>query len=199
MLMCYNLKNAVGDGCQELTDSGLSRFGTQLVAEMNRIGMLVDVSHTGYRTSMEVIEASSAPVIISHANPRALCDHTRNVPDDLIKACAASGGVIGVVGFAKVLGDDPVVRPEHMVQHIEYLLDLVGPRHVGLGIDYVYDQAFDMRTPWSPHYAGRPVGVLEPEDLPRVTEALLARGHDEPVVRGVLGENWLRVAERVWK
>ncbi len=199
MLMCYNLKNAVGDGCQEDTDAGLSRFGKQLIAEMNRVGMLVDVSHTGYRTSMDVIEASSAPVITSHSNPRALCDHTRNVPDDQIKACAATGGVIGVVGFSKVLGNDKDVRAEHIVQHIEYLADLVGPEHVGLGIDYVYDQSFDMRTVWSPHYSGRPIGVLEPEELPRVTELLLARGHAEVDVRNILGENWLRVAESVWK
>jgi len=199
MLMCYNLKNSVGDGCQEETDSGLSRFGRQLVAEMNRVGMLVDISHTGYRTSMDTIEASSAPVITSHSNPRALCDHTRNVPDDQLLACAATGGVIGVVGFSKVLGNDKDVRAKHMVQHIEYLIDLVGPQHVGLGIDYVYDQNFDMRTVWSPHYSGRPVGVLEPEELPNVTELLLARGHSEDVIRKVMGENWLRVAESVWK
>lgn len=199
MLMCYNLKNSVGDGCQEITDSGLSRFGKQLVAEMNRVGMLVDVSHTGYRTSMDVISASAAPVITSHSNPRAICDHTRNVPDDQLKACAATGGVIGVVGFASVLGNDTDVRAEHMVQHIEYLIDLVGPQHVGLGIDYVYDQGFDMRTVWSPHYSGRPVGVLEPEELPNVTELMLARGHSETVIRNVMGENWLRVAESVWK
>ncbi len=103
-----------------------------------------------------------------------------------------------MVGFARVLSEDPEVRPEHMVQHIEYLIGLVGPEHVGLGIDYVYDQDFDMRTQWSPHYAGRPVGVLEPEALPQVTDQLLARGHSEAVVRGVLGENWLRVADAVW-
>jgi membrane dipeptidase len=199
MLMCYNLKNSVGDGCQEVTDAGLSRFGSELVTEMNRVGMLVDVSHTGYRTSMDVIEHSSAPVITSHSNPRALCDHSRNVPDDQLKACAASGGVIGVVGFAKVLGNDKDVRAKHMVQHIEYLIDLVGAEHVGLGIDYVYDQNFDMRTVWSPQYSGRPVGVLEPEELPNVTELMLTKGHSEAVIRGVLGENWLRVADAVWK
>ena len=93
----------------------------------------------------------------------------------------------------------PNVRAEHLIQHIEYLADLVGPEHVGLGIDYVYDQNFDSRSVWSPHYSGRPVGVLEPEQLPDVTELLLARGHSEQVIRGILGENWLRVADVVWK
>ncbi len=104
-----------------------------------------------------------------------------------------------MVGFSTVLGSDPAVKPEYMVRHIEYLLDLVGPDHVGLGIDYVYDQSFDIRSVWSPNYSGRPVGVLEPEQLPAVTDLLLARGHSEKVIRCVLGENWLRVADTVWK
>ena len=199
-LVAYNLRNPLGDGCQELHDSGLTRLGRLVVAEMNRVGMLVDVSHTGYRTSMDVFEASTAPVITSHSNPRALCDHTRNIPDDQARACAATGGVIGVVGFATVLGPDrDRAGPELVVRHIDYLCELVGPAHVGLGIDYVYDQQHDSRSVWSPHFSGRPVAVLEPEQYPGLTEHMLARGYDQTTVRGILGENWARVAGEVWR
>ena len=140
--------------------------------------MLVDVSHTGYRTSMDALEASEKPVIISHSNPSGLFEHSRNVPDDMILACA---------------------KTEGLVNHIEYCIDLVGDQHVGLGLDYVYDQEFDSRSVWSPHYSGRPISVFEPEKLPILTEVMLKRGYSEKTVRGILGENWIRVAGEVWK
>ncbi len=199
MLLCYNLKNPVGDGCQEITDSGLSRFGYDVIREMNSVGMLVDVSHTGYRTSMDALEASEKPVIISHSNPSGLFEHSRNVPDDMILACAKTGGVVGMVGFASVVSEEKELKTEGLVNHIEYCIDLVGDQHVGLGLDYVYDQEFDSRSVWSPHYSGRPISVFEPEQLPILTEVLLKRGYAETTVRGILGENWIRVAGEVWK
>ena len=199
MLLCYNLKNPVGDGCQEITDGGLSRFGYDVIRKMNSVGMLVDVSHTGYRTSMDALEASQKPVIISHSNPAGLFEHSRNVPDDMIMACAGTGGVVGVVGFASVISGEKELKTEGLVDHIEYCIDLVGDQHVGLGLDYVYDQEFDSRSVWSPHYSGRPISVFEPENLPMLTEVMLKRGHAETTVRAVLGENWLRVAREVWK
>ena len=112
MLMCYNLKNPVGDGCQEITDSGLSRYGRSLIAEMHRVGMFVDVAHTGHRTAMDVFEAAEGPVIISHANARGVKDHSRNVPDEQIKACAASGGVIGVSVSVRLFAKRARLRPK---------------------------------------------------------------------------------------
>lgn len=96
--MAYNQRNAVADGCHERTDGGLSRFGIELVQAMNRVGMLVDCTHTGYRSSMDVFEVSQAPVVFSHSNARAVWDHERNIRDDQAQACARTGGVIGVVG-----------------------------------------------------------------------------------------------------
>ena len=99
-LMAYNEQNLVGSGCHVAEDTGLSDFGRELVAEMNRVGMLVDCAHTGYRTTMETLEASASPVIISHTNVRALCDHPRCVWDDQIEACTAPGGVLGMTGLS---------------------------------------------------------------------------------------------------
>src|SRR5579871_2677708 len=99
LLMAYNCGNAVGAGCHDAVDRGLTEFGRTFVREMDRVGMIKDVAHTGYRTARDVIEGSAAPVNISHSNPRALHDHPRCVPDDLMKACAASGGVMGITGI----------------------------------------------------------------------------------------------------
>lgn len=199
MLMCYNVKTPVGDGCQELTDGGLSRLGADLVKEMNRVGMLVDVAHTGYRTSMGVFDASSEPVIISHANARALCDHTRNVRDDQIKACAASGGVVGIIAFGPVLGDDGTPLVDLLVRHVRYVADLVGPQHVGLALDLIYDQSVSNRTMWNPHFHPRPIPDIPPEEMDLIIEGLLRDGFSEADTRGILGGNWLTVAQKVWK
>ena len=195
MLMAYNKKNAVGDGCSERTDGGLSRFGVALVEEMNRVGMMVDVSHTGYRTSMDVFEVSPDPVVFSHANPLALWDVPRNIRDDQIKACAKSGGVIGFNGCGTFLGDN-ITDTETMLRHIDYLAELVGPQHVGIGLDHVSDPmalATYMAADWGDD------NFADPEQLPEITEGLIGRGYSEVDVRGILGENWLNLAQRVWK
>jgi len=209
MLMAYNAKNAVGDGWFEPGDGGLSRFGVHLIEEMNRIGMIVDGSHTGYRTTMEIFEISKDPVIFSHSNPRSICDHGRNIRDDQILACAASGGVIGICGVSLFLGD-PEASTDALVNHIKYISDLAGPQHVGLGLDYVNDQQalaqkIDSQVAWAPPKESfelqpqKEVKYFQPEQLPGLTDTLLNAGYSELDVRGFLGENWLRVARQVWK
>jgi len=199
MLMCYNVKTPIGDGCQEQTDGGLSRLGSDLVHEMNRVGMLVDVAHTGYRTSMDVFATSGEPVIISHANVRSLCDHTRNVQDDQIVACAKSGGVVGVIAFGPVHGDDGTPLVELLLRHIQYIADLVGPQHVGLALDLIYDQSVSKPTMWNPYFHPRPIADVPPEQMDEIVDGLLGHGFSESETRGVLGENWMNVARRVWK
>ena len=209
MLLAYNARNAAGDGWIEKDDGGLSRFGISLIETMNRVGMMVDASHTGYRTTMEMFEVSRAPVVFSHANPRAMHDHGRNIRDDQITACARSGGVIGLTGVSLFLGSAQA-SPEALADHVHYVAELVGVRHVGLGLDYVFDQqalaaTINARRAWTPpdeSFAGQPqenVTYLQPEQLPKFTEVLLARGYCEADVRGILGGNWLRVARQVWK
>ena len=160
MLMAYNIKNVVGDGCMEQTDIGLSRFGIAVVEEMNRVGMIVDATHTGYRTTMDMFEASRDPVIFSHSNPAALWDIPRNIKDDQIKACAKSGGVICINGVGIFLGDNEAT-PETVLRHINYVAELVGPEHVGIGTDCELDAPgrgdFELvpATPVEPEVAAR--------------------------------------------
>jgi membrane dipeptidase len=206
MLLAYNRKNKVGDGCAERTDAGLSRFGVHVVEEMNRVGMIVDGSHTGYRTSMEAMEISTAPVIFSHCSAHALYDHYRNIRDDQIKACAASGGVIGMNGMGEFTDDDEA-SSESLFRQVDYIAQLVGPRHVGIGLDYVaaiealwgWVRVDDEAWPWNKGRPHREARFAEPEQIIEVTELMLRAGYSDDDVRGFLGENLIRVAEQVWK
>jgi membrane dipeptidase len=204
MLIAYNRNNPVGGGCQD-DDPGLSALGRRVVDEMERVGMLVCCSHTGYRTARDVIEHSGNPVIFSHSNPRALCDHPRNIPDELMKACAESGGVVGINGAGVFLGSNDT-RSERIVEHIDCAVQLLGPAHVGLGLDYTFDMEELDRTleayrdTWPEELDYKPgIRFVEPEQMPEITEGLLKRGYPERHIRGILGGNFLRVAERVWK
>jgi membrane dipeptidase len=201
MLLAYNKDNRASGGCLE-GHIGLTDFGRQVIHEMNRVGMIVDASHMGYRATMETFETSAAPVIFSHSNPKGKKDHARNITDEQIKACAKTGGVIGINGIGDFLGG---TRSELVVDHIEYVIDLVGHEHVGLGLDYVVD-----KQELIDYITGHPdifpldkfndfLAMVEPEQVPEITELLLQRGHSEDAVRCLLGRNFLRVAEQVWK
>lgn len=208
MLLCYNVRNAAGSGCHERSDDGLSNFGIRVVREMNRVGMIVDASHTGYRTTMDIFDTSASPVIFSHSNPAALTEHPRNIRDDQIKRCAESGGVVGVVGFDDFLpGKQATV--DALAQAIDYIVQLVGPDHVGLGLDWVYCEEM-FRTVLDLNKSAYPSGedgadyetagnFLTPSAIPLITQALLDRGYAGDDVRKILGENWSRVAREVWK
>ena len=149
MLLAYNRNNRAGGGCQD-DDPGLTDFGRQMLHEMARVGIVACCSHTGYRTAREAIDESPTPVIFSHSNARALADHPRNIPDDLIRACAARGGVVGVNGIGIFLGNNDS-SVGNVARHVLHMLDLVGPEHVGLGLDYIFDSselaARDRRQP----------------------------------------------------
>jgi len=205
-LLSYNQRNAVGTGCHEDTDGGLSRFGAALVREMNRVGMMVDLSHTGYRTVMDALEICEDIPIFSHSNPKALVDHPRNITDEMIRACAERGGVIGINGIGAFLGD-MAAPSERFAEHIDYVVQLVGARHVGIGLDYVYDleslQAITRvngsRYPAGAGYTDSDLRTAAPEQLPEITEMLIRRGYSDEDIAAVLGGNWLRVMGAVWK
>ena len=122
----YNKRCHVGDGIEEPSDAGLSRYGKSVVRRLNDTKIIVDCSHTGLRTSLEAVEYSNAPVVLSHANPRAVRDVPRNVPDDLYRAIAASGGVIGVAGFPNFVAASPRPTLDQFIDHIVHIADLVG-------------------------------------------------------------------------
>jgi membrane dipeptidase len=206
MLFAYNRNNLAGGGCHD-KDIGLTDFGRKVLDEMNRLGMFVDVSHTGYRTSMEVMEYSDRPVIFSHSNPKALCGHGRNITDEQIRACARTGGMVGVVGLSRFLGDGRI-DSERVADHVEYLVDVAGPRHVGIGLDYSFPVNLDgLDTviadnpefwPEDEYPEGKTLYV-EPSQLVELAEILLRRGQSERTVRDVIGGNFIRLAREVWK
>ena len=207
-LLAYNSRNRVGDGCSERTDAGLSRWGVAVVEEMIRVGMLVDGTHTGHATTMDAIRVCAdrgAPFIFSHCCAHAVVPHYRNIRDDQIRACAATGGVIGVNGLGEFL-DDPGPSSASIFAHLDHMAGLVGARHVGLGLDFVLDvggfwdwvEAYPHMWPESPGVPRRRGGFAQPEQVLELTELMLRAGWPDDDVRGVLGENFARVCERVW-
>lgn len=204
MLIAYNKNNRLGGGCQD-ADSGLTDYGRQVIDEMERVGMVLCCSHTGYRTAREAMEYSHNPVIFSHSNPRAVCDRERNIPDDLMKACAGTGGVVNLNGIGLFLGDNDNSTDTWM-RHLDYAVELIGPEHVGIGMDYVFDQSemsdyIKARPDIFPPEKGYADGMamIEPERIPVIAEALLKRGLSEVQARGIIGDNNLRVARQVWR
>ena len=201
MLLAYNKDNRASGGCMEGT-IGLTDFGRDVIREMNRVGMVVDLSHMGYRATMEAFEVSTAPVIFSHSNPNGLREHARNISDEQIIACARTGGVVGINGIGDFLGG---TSSELIVENIEYVMDLVGPEHVGIGLDYVIDKQelieYIETYPdiFPPDKITDFLSIVEPEQFPEFTELLCQKGYSEQIIRGILGENFLRVAGQVWK
>jgi membrane dipeptidase len=203
--LAYNRDNAVGGGCHG-ADAPLTPFGHRVVAAINELGLLMDCSHTGYRSSMDIMAASRRPVVFSHSNVHALTDHPRNIRDDQIDACTATGGVIGLSGIGLFIGGNDI-RTESLLRHIDHVCERAGPAHAGLGLDFVFDQAakdlpagVDPALWWPPGhgYGMGTLAIVPPEQLPEIAEALLRHGYGEAEARGILGENFLRVAEATW-
>jgi membrane dipeptidase len=203
--LAYNRDNSVAGGCHG-ADIPLSTLGRAVVAEVNRAGLLMDCSHSGYRTSMEIMEISTRPVIFSHANPKALKAHARNITDDQIDACARTGGVVAINGIGIFLGANDI-SVATLVRHIDYVVRRVGPTHVGIGLDYCFGTltgdvptGTDPAEWWPPgnEYDIDNMAIVPPERFPEITEALLDRGYPEADIRGILGGNMLRVARESW-
>jgi len=203
VLLAYNLDNALAGGCQD-DDMGLTDLGRDVIREMERVGMVVCCSHVSYQTGREIMEMARNPVIFSHSNPRAVTDHYRNIPDDLLQACAATGGVVAINGIGDFLGAQENLV-DAFVEHVDYAVQKIGADHVGIGTDYVFDRQevldYVQNNPhmFDPAKYSGDFAMLAPEQVPRVTDRLLAMGYKEADVRKILGENHLRVARAVWK
>lgn len=207
----YNETNYVGTGCLERYDAGLTAFGLEVVEEMNRLGILIDLSHVGDMTTMETIEASQKPVAFTHANARSLYEYPRNKTDEQLKALVKKGGVIGANSFPSFLPKGYGSTIKDYIDTIDYLVDLVGIDHVGIGTDFTDNQSkafFDWIT------RGRskrkafmdidypviyPKGFRGAADFPNLTQALLERGYVESDVKKIMGENMFRLFKEVWE
>jgi membrane dipeptidase len=205
----YNRDNSVAGGCHD-SDHGLTPLGKRMVAAVNDAGMLMDCSHTGRRSSLDIMAAARAPVIFSHANPAALVDHGRNITDAQIKACAATGGVVCINGISAFLGSDEPDAGD-MARHAAYVAGLVGVTHVGIGIDIGFSQPdLDDSPPghfdpahWWPASAGYGAGLKRIRYAPvetwgQLPAVLQQAGMSAEEIALVLGGNMRRVATQVW-
>jgi membrane dipeptidase len=204
MLMAYNTSNRAGGGCQD-EDGGLTNFGRAMVAEMERVGMLLCLSHTGHRTVREVIAMATQPLIFSHSNCAALHPHPRNIPDELIRACAATGGVVGINGVGIFLGKNDI-SSETYARHVDHVVQLVGPAHVSIALDYVFDmreleEHLEKMKGTFPPGLGYEMGArfVPPEQLEEIVVTLQGWGYSDADLTALLGGNLLRLAKQVWK
>jgi membrane dipeptidase len=208
--LTHNWRNWVGDGCTERTQAGLTYFGVDFVEKMNQLGIVVDVGHSGYQTTLDAIEVSTKPIVFSHTNCMALCKHPRNKTDEQIKALAARGGVMGISNFNWFVSSKPRSTLDDLLDHFDYAVNLVGSNHVGMGSDfglagypgaegddiwkrnlslYSLREQETLQARWPPF-------IEEVDDEWRyktIARGLLARGHSVDVVRKILGLNFQRV------
>lgn len=214
--LVYNERNLLGDGCLEPHNQGLSPLGRRVVKEMNRVGIQVDLSHVGERTSLEAIELSTKPCIFSHSNPKAVADNPRNITDEQIRRCAEAGGVIGVSPYAPIAwrGNGAPPTMDDVVAHIEYIVDLVGPDHVSVGTDseatpgaypalVTRRLAAEYPEPSAPLRERYPdvrktAGFESMESFPDLVAVLAQRGWSDEHIQGLLGENLIRVYGQNW-
>lgn len=216
MHLTYNRRNPLGDGAGESNDGGLSDFGREAIAEMNRVGVIVDVAHSGWRTSREAAKASTKPMVASHTTCAGLYRHFRGKPDDTLRTICDTDGLVGICCIDRFLGGSGDIKA--LLDHIDYAVKLCGPNHVAIGTDVAYISRNDAKErakmPKRPPVAGVSAGRWEhlwPADefrrgdnpdaplslswvnWPLFTVGMVQRGHSDAVIRKILGENVLRV------
>ena len=207
----YNERNLLGNGCYERVDDGLSNFGLDAISIMNQLGILIDLSHVGDRTTLETIDASEKPVAFTHCNARSFVDHVRNKPDDALNALVEKGGVVGANAWPSFLSKGYESTLDDYVDAIDDLVERVGIDHVGMGTDFCQDQPYSffqylfaqqgkkirpMPLPIpDPHY--HPHGFSGPDEMPDLSRSLVDRGYSDEDIAKVLGGNFLRLFKDV--
>jgi membrane dipeptidase len=208
--LTYNSQNFIGTGGTDRVDGGISDFGVEIIQAMNETGMLIDVSHCGDRTTLDAIELSPRPIAITHSNCRALNDHPRLKTDEAIRKLAQKGGVMGITGVRNFVRNTEPTTVEHIVDHIDHVVKLVGIDHVGIGSDsdlegyddMPEDQRKQLMAAYKSSYAFRNKIDTDGFDHPRkvfdLTEALLRRGYSDQNISAVLGGNFKRLLDATW-
>ena len=213
----YNYRNRFANGALERVDGGLSQAGIDLVKKCNDVKIIVDGSHAGARDVLDAIEVSTSPVIISHGNSSAIYKHPRNIPDHVIKAVAESGGYVGCNGWPPFVSDSQFPTFDQFFAHIDHMVQLVGPDHVTIGMDYfqliqgvvpdaevnrIYNGMIDKGI-WTLEDYGKPpyvypAGIETPKTLQNLTGGLLERGYSKEDIAKIWSGNWMRVIKEVW-
>jgi membrane dipeptidase len=213
MHLTYNRRNVLGDGCAEPANAGLSELGKAAIAEMNRVGVIVDVAHSGWRTSLEAAKASSKPMVASHTGAAEVQHHIRAKPDEVLRAIADTGGYAGVYSVTSFLGNPGDLNS--MLDHIQYMVKRIGADHVAIGTDLAYIPSaanaewkkMGPRPKSRPFYEAMwPAGALgnrsHPSlawtNWPMITVGMVQRGIPDDAIRKILGGNVMRVAKAVW-
>jgi len=204
-----NGRNRLADGiAEEHTQGGLSRFGITVIKEMSRLGMIIDISHLSPAGVRDVLNLTEGPIVASHSNTRSVCDHPRNLTDEIIKKIAKRDGVVGLTLFSTLINkDNELATVEDLADHIDHIAELVGVEHVGLGPDFSefsirISQWTGMRGNMEGMQYGDKENYFHPElkdwtHFPNITQCLLRRGYSEEAIGKVMGENFLRVYKRV--
>jgi membrane dipeptidase len=210
-MLTYNRMDHIGTGCTERVDAGLSLFGIDVVKHCNELGIMVDVSHCGHMTTMGACRHSKQPVNANHTAARSLHDHPRGKTNEELRAIAATGGVIGVLALPAFLTYADAPSIEHMLDHIDYIAGLVGWQHVAIGTDWPNQapddvllatlgaelQSLGFGAQHRVEVTQRLDGYGDCRDLPNITRGLVKRGYSDAQIRGILGENALRVFQEV--
>ncbi len=192
--LTYNSTNALGSGCMEGADRGLTPLGASVIQEMNRLGMAVDASHSGERTTIETIQASKKPVLITHSNCYALNPHPRCKSDYAIRLVASKGGVFGITSIRRFVREQDPTTVEDVLDHFDHAVQLAGIEHVGVGSDTDLEGRDKRGLP----------GRMDIDGLDNVlrmyalTEGLVRRGYSDANIRLILGGNFARVLKDVW-
>jgi membrane dipeptidase len=210
--LTYNSRNLIGNGSTERRDEGISDFGVAIIERMNTVGMAIDVSHCGDRTTLDAFEISKRPVLITHSNARALAPgHPRCKPDEAIRAVGKAGSVMGITGVRMFVKNNEPTTVEDLLNHYDHVKKLIGPQHLGIGSDISLEGYDDMppemnkqlRAGYKGSYGFRDKidieGVSHPKRVYDLTEGLIRRKYSDTEIEGILGGNFIRVLSEIWK
>lgn len=210
--LTYNSRNLIGNGATERRDDGISDFGVAIIERMNKVGMAVDVSHCGDRTTLDAFDISKKPVLITHSNCRALVPgHPRVKTDEAIKKVGEAGSVMGITAVRMFVKADEPTTVEHVLDHFDHVRKLIGPEHIGVGSDidlYGYDKMpaelnKQLRAGYKGSYAFREridvEGLDHPKRMYDLTEGLIRRSYTDAQIEGILGGNFKRVLAQIWQ
>lgn len=208
--LTYNSQNLIGSGCTDRVDGGVSEFGAGIIKTMNEVGMLVDTSHCGDRTTIDAVALSTKPIAITHANCRAISGHPRAKPDEAIKALGAKGGVMGISDVRMFVSAKEPTKIDDIIDHVDHVAKLIGVEHIGIGSDmdlYGYDSLSPEQTKILQSYYNGKYGfraksdvddTSHPQRIYDVTEGLIRRGYSDANIIAILGGNFHRLLSGIW-